>query len=122
MRLLLCYPLLLLGQPAEELRFRKLDKGQVEIVARLPQSLGKMPAGKITADVGEEWLRLCLVDPKTNKPGPPMLGAYERRGHELVLRPSVSLEKGQLYRAFLGPADRPVTTLDYRVPAPAGRE
>src|SRR5260370_27743479 len=74
----------LLGQATSDVRFVKVDGG-TEIVAPLSAALqAKVPAGKLTQDQGEEWLRLCVVDAKSGKTGPPMFGAYLPRGPDLV--------------------------------------
>lgn len=107
---------LLLAQPGEALRFRAVDKGVVEVVATLSGEQQKQIApGKVAGDLGESWLRLCIVDPKTDKPGPPMFGAYRRENSDLVFRPRAGLEPSQLYRAYFGPAGGAVRTNDYRV-------
>lgn len=115
----LCIAWCLCGQAPADVRFAKVD-GKVEIAAALPAALqAKLPAGKLTQDQGEAWLRVCVVDAKSGKPGPPMFGSYERRGGDLVFRPRVALERGMLYRAHFGP-DRQSVTADYRVPSQAG--
>ncbi len=106
----------LLGQATSDVRFVKVDGG-TEIVAPLSATLqAKVPAGKLTQDQGEEWLRLCVVDAKSGKTGPPMFGAYQRRGPELVFRPRFALEPGQLYRVYFADAKQAVTA-DYRMPS-----
>src|SRR5262245_28242495 len=113
--------LLLLVQPAEEVRFRKLEQGSIEVVARLG-SAGNIPQGRLTTEIGPRWLRLCVVDPKTGKPGPPMLGSYERRGQDLVFRPRFAPEPERLYRAYFGLAAGPAVTADYRVARVLGKD
>ncbi len=115
MNTLLLVASFLVLQPADELRFRKLEKGQVEVTAVLPKDLAaKFPVGLVSVNAGEALLRLCLLDPKSKKPGPPMLGRYERRGNELVFRPRVALEAGRHYRAYFGPTDAASNVADYR--------
>src|ERR1700692_1128682 len=117
MNLSLYFTCLLVAQPTSELQFRKADQGTIEVVASLTAAQQKtIPPGKLTADQGETWLRLCIVDPKTSKPGPAMLGAYQRQDAELVFRPRFGVEPGRLYRAFFGPAQGPTVTKDYRPP------
>jgi hypothetical protein len=119
---LLCVAWCLFGQAPAEVRFAKVDGG-VEVVAPLSAALqAKLPARKLTQDEGEEWLRVCLVDAKNDKSGPAMFGAYQRRGTDLVFRPRVALEPGQLYRAHFGADKDSITTADYRAPSQtAGR-
>jgi hypothetical protein len=113
---LLCVAWCLLGQAPTDVRFLKVD-GTTEVIAPLSAALqAKLPAGKLTQDQGEEWLRVCLVDAKSGKAGPPMLGAYQRRGADLVFRPRFALENGQLYRAHFGP-EKQAVTLDHRLPS-----
>jgi hypothetical protein len=121
MLLLVCAAALLLAQTPADVRFQKAD-GTTEVVAALPAApQAKLPTGKLTQEQGEEWLRVCRVDPKSGKAGPPMLGSYQRRDMDLVFRPRFPLEPGQLYRAQLGP-DKQATTADYRVPSAAPSE
>src|SRR5262249_57854719 len=87
--------------------------------ARLPAEVaGKLPAGKLTQEQGETVLTLSLVEDK--KPGPSMLGRYERTGNELIFTPRFPLSAGATYRASLRAAGS-TTSLDYRVPAPAAK-
>jgi hypothetical protein len=118
---LLCIAWFLCGQVPADIRIGK-SEGAVEFAARLSAALNaKLPAGTLTQDQGEEWLRLCLINANTGKPGPAMFGAYEHRGTELLFRPRVQLEAGQLYRAYFG-ADKDSVTADYLVPSrTAGR-
>lgn len=116
MAYLFCFSWCLLGQAPGDVRFAKVVDG-MEVVA--PLSAGQqvqVPAGKLTQDQGEEWLRVCLVDANSGKTGPPMFGAYQRRGLDLVFRPRFALEPGQLYRAYFGDAKQAVTA-DHRVPS-----
>jgi hypothetical protein len=106
-----------LAQPPSDIQFRKLDQDKIEVIASLSQAQRKiLPTGKLTADQGETWLRLCVLDPGTNKPGPAMLGNYQRDDAELVFRPRFGVEPGRTYRAFFGPSDGPTTSKDYRAP------
>src|SRR5262249_8600527 len=92
---------LLLAQPGDEPRFRAVEKGAVEVVATLAGKLHKtIPTGSVPGELGESWLRLCIVDPKTDKPGPAMFGAYRRENDDLIFRPRAGLEPGHLYRAY----------------------
>jgi hypothetical protein len=107
---------LLLAQPASELTFREKDKSRFEVVAPLTTPQQKaLPAGKWTADQGETWLRLSLLDPDTKKAGPTMLGDYYRDGDSLLFRPRFGVEPGRTYRATFGPVAGPVITKDYSV-------
>jgi hypothetical protein len=113
---LFCIAWCLFGQTPAEVRFAKVNDG-MEVVAPLSAALqAKLPSGKLTQDQGEEWLRVCLVDAKSGKTGPPMFGAYQRRGPHLVFRPRFALEPGQLYRAYVGDVKEAATT-DYRMPS-----
>ncbi len=74
----------------------------------------KLPAGKLTQDQGEAWLRLCLVEAGTE--GPPIFGTYERRGQDLIFTPRFPLVPEKQYRAvFLSPKGAKQTR-EYRVP------
>src|SRR5688500_4600958 len=102
MRALVCLGWLLAAQPPAEVRFEKTPTG-VEVVAPVPVDLlTKLPQGKLDAETGELWLRVGLLDPKTDRAGPPMLGSYERRGARIVFHPRFALEAGRQYRAFFG--------------------
>ncbi len=97
-------PLLLLQSP-DALRFRPLEPNNVEVLATLSAREQKLlPQGKLTSEQGEAWLRLTLVDARTAKPGPAMLGNYQRLGPDLVFKPRYGVEPGQLYLATFGPA------------------
>ncbi len=107
---------MLLAQPGDAPRFRTVDKGVVEAVAALTGEERKLiPSGSVPGELGESWLRLCIVDPKTDKPGPAMFGAYRRDKDDLIFHPRAGLEPGHLYRAYFGPAGGAVRTKDYRV-------
>jgi hypothetical protein len=102
---------------ADEVRFRKAEQGKIEVVGPLTAAQKKViPLGKLAAEQGEAWLRLSLIDSKSGKAGPAMLGSYERDAAELIFRPRLGLEAGQTYRAFFGPEGGPVVTKDYRPP------
>jgi hypothetical protein len=106
----------LLAQPSTELHFRPAGKDRIDIVAPLNASQRKViPAGALTGEQGEAWLRLCIVDPESKKVGPTMFGAYERDADALIFRPRFGVEPGKTYRAFFGPALGPVVTKDYHV-------
>lgn len=119
MRLLLC-ALAILGAPAADapLRFETMPTGR-RVVARLPAAAAaKLPAGRWAQAQGEAVLTLSLL--ANDRPGPSMLGRYERRGDELVFTPRLPFSAGSAYRARLSIAGA-VTTLDYSVPAPAAK-
>jgi hypothetical protein len=105
----------LVAQPASELHFRKIGEGKIEVIAPLTAGQQKVVApDKLTAEQGETWLRLCLLDSETGKPGPPMLGTYQRDDAELIFRPRFGVEPGRTYRASFGSVDGPTVTRDYR--------
>ncbi len=107
---------LVLGQPGEGIRFRKVDS-RVEVVAHLPTAMREqLAAGPLKYEQGETWLRLHVIDPDTKRLGPPMLGRYERKDDLLVFQPRFALEPGLAYRAEFGPADKPLFVANYRVP------
>jgi hypothetical protein len=115
----LCLTLCCLAQPGDSVRFRKAEPGKIEVAARLTDSqAGVFSKMDWTQDKGEEWLRLCLVDPKTEALGPPMLGKYECRQKEFLFHPRFPLEPGKWYRASFGAEAGPAATADYKVPAP----
>jgi len=106
---------LLVDQTPTSPHFRLLDQGQIEVIAPLsPVQQKTIPAGKLTPEQGENWLRLCLINPHTNKPGPAMLGLYQHDNAELIFRPRFGLEPGSSYRAFFGPIHSPIASQDYR--------
>jgi hypothetical protein len=113
---LCCFAWCLLGQAPADVRFLKVE-GAVEVHAPLSAALqAKVPAGKLSQDQGEEWLRVCLVNAKSGKAGPPMLGAYQRRAADLVFRPRFAFEAGQLYRAHFG-SEKTAVTVEHRMPS-----
>jgi hypothetical protein len=109
--------LILLAQPAEPLRFHESR----QIVAQLPAAqAAKLPLGRLTPEQGENILVVALLDDATKKPGPTMLGKYERAGNELSFTPRFPLGAGQTYRATRT-LNGETATLDYRVPAAAAK-
>lgn len=93
------------------------DPTQVRVVATLPKDVAKgLPAGKLSQDDGEAVLRLCAVDARTGQPGAAMLGAYERRGGELLFTPRFALLPGQRYQAILVAAPGKPLLAEYTVP------
>ena len=113
----LCLTLSLLAQPAEPLHFHESRR----VVAQLPPELAaKLPLGKLTSEQGEAVLVVALIDDATKKPGPAMLGKYERIANELIFTPRFPLGAGQTYRADLHlPAQ--LITLEYKIPAAAAK-
>ncbi len=100
------------------LRFEVTPTGR-HVVARLPAEFaGKLPAGQLTQAQGEAVLTLSLLADDTRKPGPSMLGKYERFGNDLTFTPRFALSAGATYRASLRAAGSP-TSLDYRTPMSA---
>jgi hypothetical protein len=107
----------LLAQPAEPLRFHESR----QIVAQLPaDQAAKLPLGRLTPEQGENILVVALLDDATKKPGPAMLGKYERAGNELSFTPRFPLGAGQTYRATRT-LNGETATLDYRIPAAAAK-
>jgi hypothetical protein len=111
--------LVFLAQPEQTLRFRKAEQGRIEVVARLSDSqIGVFSKMAWTQDNGEEWLRLCMVDPRAKTLGPPILGKYECRQKELIFHPRFPLEPGKWFRASFGTEPGSVIAADYKVPVP----
>jgi hypothetical protein len=107
--------------PEPTLRFRALPNQGREIVARLPADIAaKLPMGKLTQEQGEAVLTVALIDPDKKKPGPAMLGKYERTGNDLVFAPRFAFDAGQTYRATLHHLTKG-TSVDYRMPPPAAK-
>jgi hypothetical protein len=116
MNLALVMTCCLVAQPPGDVRFRLVEPGKIDVVAPLGAAAQKaLPLGPLTGEQGEAWLRLCIVDPKTDKPGPVMFGAYRRDDAELTFRPRFGVEPGTTYRAYFGPIDGKVVTKDYQV-------
>lgn len=116
MRLICLIAVLISGQAgAEPLLFEATPAG-TKVVARLPAELAAaLPAGRLTQAQGEAVLTLSLLAQDAKTPGPNMLGAYQRSGHELAFTPRFPLSAGATYRARLKTAGGG-TVLDYRVP------
>ncbi len=101
------------------LSFRVNADNDREVVAKLPGDI-KLPMGRLTQEQGQKVLTLALVDDDTKKPGPAMLGKYERTDIVLTFTPRFPFEAGQTYRADLQlPAQ--LITLDYKIPAAAAK-
>jgi hypothetical protein len=119
MKLLLGSAMLLLVQTTDApLRFETTADGK-KVVARLPaEAAGKLPAGKLTQQQGEAILSLSLLEDK--KPGPSILGKYERKDNELTFTPRFPLSAGATYRATLK-VDGKAASLDYEMPKPVAK-
>lgn len=118
MRVLLCTIILVCAQAGESpLRFEETPAGR-RVVARLPMDVAdKLPAGKLTQEQGEAVLSVSLLADK--KPGPAMLGKYERTGPQLIFMPRFAFTAGETYRAkLLTPSG---ASLDHTVPALAAK-
>lgn len=92
---------------------------EVEVVAKLPTNVkDQIPEGILSQEQGEKWLRFSLVDPKSKKTGPAVLGKYQHKGKRLLFRPRFLLAHQQTYRAifFTTGAGKPISA-DYVVPA-----
>src|SRR5689334_4319993 len=86
------------------------DRLRVEVVATVPAMLlAKFPAGKLSQEEGEQWLRFALLDELRGEEGPAILGRYERREGRLQFTPRYPLELGRRYRATLLVGNRPVS-------------
>jgi hypothetical protein len=116
----LCLTTLVFAQfrdPVLSFRANK-DQGR-EVVAKLPGDI-KLPMGRLSQEQGQKVLTLALVGDDTKKPGPPMLGKYQRNANELIFTPRFPFGAGQTYRAeFQLPAQ--LITLDYKIPAAAAK-
>lgn len=92
------------------------DATQVEVRVTLPETVQtSIPAGPLTQEQGEQWLRFSLL--RAGQAGPPMFGSYERRETQLLFRPRLALERGQQYRATFTPPQGQTLQADYTVPA-----
>jgi hypothetical protein len=114
MNAFLCLSALLIAHPSDSLKFRD---GR-EVVARVPADV-KLPLGRLTQEDGEKLLSVSLIPDDTKKPGPAMIGSYERKADDLIFTPRFGFGAGQTYRATLHAA-KPIT-LDYRAPAAAAK-
>lgn len=107
------------GQDAP-LRFAATPTGQ-QVIATMPaDAAGKLPKGRLTQEQGEAILSVALVDADSKKPGPAMIGRYERNGNELTFTPRFPLDAGQTYRATLQTGGKAVT-LDFQAPKAAAK-
>jgi hypothetical protein len=113
-----CLLLLLLpgGTPSDAVRVAPRDNGtSIEVTATLPAKLAdKLPAGKLSQEDGQNWLRLHLVN--NGKEGPAIFGSYQRKGNQLLFVPTYPLQPDYLYRVRFAPPDAPPVTVDYKVP------
>jgi hypothetical protein len=116
--LILLMSLAVAANTAPRLRVLPLtDPAQVEVIVALPENLqAQLPAGKLTQDQGETWLRFALLD-DAGTDGPPILGTYEHRQAELIFRPRYPLLHDHVYRAHFEPAKGQSVVTNYRVPA-----
>src|SRR5688572_28251732 len=104
----------LIAQPVEPspLRFQATKNGTVVTAKLTDVHAAKVPVGRLTQEAGESMLGVSLLADDSKKPGPAMLGKYERMDRELLFTPRFPLEAGQTYRASLKVGDKTVT-LDY---------
>jgi hypothetical protein len=105
--------------PSPRLTIAPLPEGSnIEVVAEIPESHhAKIPAGKITAELAESWLRLVVADVAKPAEAPAILGQYSRRENLLAFTPRYALVPGQRYLAIaLWDPASPIIT-EHRVPA-----
>ncbi len=108
--------LFLLGPPDERIHFRLADQ-RLEVSASLPEAAKvQLKSGPLASEQGESWLRLRVLDPQSDRLGPPILGAYERRDELLLFRARYQPEPGVVYRAELGPVAKTLSVAEYRLP------
>jgi hypothetical protein len=120
MNAILCFTVLIVGQTTEPLRFHNADERR-EIIARLHADVAdKLPMGRLTQEQGEAILTVALLAGDTKKPGPAMIGTYERKGTELIFTPRFPLDAGQTYRADLQSAGK-TATLIFQMPKAAAK-
>ncbi len=111
----------LIAQPADSVRFQLSKDNGARVVAQLlADQAAKLPAGKLTQTQGESVLTVNLLDDETKKPGPAMLGKYDRDGNDLSFSPRFAFIGGQTYRATLQRDGKPVT-INYVMPLPAAK-
>jgi len=111
----------IIAQPAEPVRFVPAKDGGATVVAQLlADQAGKLPVGRLTQEQGESILSVALLDDETKKPGPNMLGKYERDGNELTFLPRFAFIGGQTYSATLT-RDGKSVTVNYVMPMPAAK-
>lgn len=92
------------------------DPRRVEVrVTASKALLAGLPEGVLTQEQGEVRLRLVLIDGDTNRAGPAIFGAYERRGTTLRFTPRHPLTPGLRYRAVLHTRPGSSLTADYTV-------
>src|SRR5580765_1242680 len=119
----ICPLLILFALAPQDSKLRinpKKDAAQVEVSVELSRAVAdKMAAGRISQDDGEELLQLCLV--LGGKPGPAMLGSYQRDGLKLVFVPRVPLQPDKTYQAAYLQAGKTVATAQYTVPSRPAR-
>jgi hypothetical protein len=109
--------LILTAQSPVAIRFETAADGGRQIIARLPDDVaGKLPAGRLSQEQGDAIFTVMLLPDDTKKPGPSMLGAYQRHGNELIFTPRFPLVAAQTYRAQLN-LEGKTSSLEYRMPA-----
>lgn len=117
MTVFLALTLAAIAQPTESVRFTETKDKDRQVIAKLPADYAsKLPLGRLTQEQGEGILPVALLADDTKKPGPAMLGKYERSANELTFTPRFAFTPDTTYRAQLILDGKPIT-LDYRVPA-----
>jgi hypothetical protein len=109
-----------IAQPAEPVRFQTSKEGVSVVAQMLANEAAKLPVGRMTQEQGESVLRVSLLDDDSKKPGPAILGKYERDGNDLTFTPRFDFIGGQTYRATLLRDGKPVS-INYVMPAPAAK-
>src|SRR5262249_14061884 len=106
--------ILLLGQAEPSITVSG-DVRQPRVSAHLPADVAaKLPAGKLTQEQGEAWLRFHRV--ANGKDGPAMLGDYARAKETLTFLPRFPLQPEKTYRARLLLPGGNTLAKDYTVP------
>lgn len=115
---LLIMGFLMAGAGEDRLRIEaQADPCRILVSVRLPGSIAKqLPEGRVTQDQGEAYLTLALLDSENGKPGPAILGNYQRLGTSLTFQPRHPLLPGHRYRAILVSAGNKPISEDYSVP------
>jgi hypothetical protein len=104
------------GGPSKDLSLHPSKGGtSLEVKATLPAGLAdKLPAGKVSPEMGEVLLHMHLVN--GGKEGPALLATYQRQGQQLILVPAYPLQPDYLYRIRFTPPGGPEATAEYKVP------
>lgn len=107
---------LLGGTPSLKVVPRADDPLRIHVIAELSADhVDQLPEGSIPRQAGRQVLTFSIVG-RDGKPGPSMLGDYQRKGSQLTFTPRFRLTASSTYAASLHSATNDTLTVQHRAP------